>query len=179
MPIGVYRYLDENGYIRFITSKIENADSEYTLVKKFSTPANAKSFLAANVERYQLCLKLAGIEKYGGTCFDHHIGKCPGACIGEEYHYTYNLRAGQLLGTPGYPAETFVINEAGRNYEEHTLLYVQNGKCVGYYFKSDYDQIPLDTNDFNSILSDDDACMILKNYLTKKKGIKKTKPALV
>ncbi|MBK6390454.1 MAG: GIY-YIG nuclease family protein [Saprospiraceae bacterium] len=179
LPIGVYSYLDENGYIRFITSKIENADSEYTLVKKFSTPANAKSFLAANVERYQLCLKLTGIEKDGGACFDHHIGKCPGACIGEEYHYTYNLRAGQLLGTPGYLAETFVINEAGRNYEEHTLLYVQNGKCVGYYFKSDYDQIPLDTNDFNSILSDDDACMILKNYLTKKKGIKKTKPALV
>jgi hypothetical protein len=55
--------MDEDGYLRFEIQKAGHHDPELTLIKNFTTPANAKSFVAASVERYQLCTKLTGIEK--------------------------------------------------------------------------------------------------------------------
>ena len=41
---------------------------------------------------FQLCPKLMGIEKSAGACFSYSLGRCKGACIGEEATELYNRR---------------------------------------------------------------------------------------
>jgi DNA polymerase-3 subunit epsilon len=170
LPVGLFSYMDEDGYLRFIIQKIIPYHPELTLIKKFSTPANAKSFIDAAIERYHLCNKLTGIEKYGGPCFNHQIGKCPGACIGYEEPHLYNQRAILVTGQVFSFNDSFFHQEPGRSRDERTILYIKSGKCVGYYFKDENDQTYPDESDFNPLLADDDSRMILKNYFGKKKG---------
>lgn len=173
MPVGVYEYMDENGYIRYFIQNSIDEDPEFQLVKKFSTPANAKAYLSGAAERYQLCLKLTGIEKYGGACFNFHIGKCRGACMNEEEPEWYNHRAAQLLGKNFITREEYIIYEEGRSPSEQTLLYIKNGRCIGYMYKNEVDQVPIEESNFTSLLADDDAGVILRNYLSKNKVMKK------
>lgn len=171
LPIGLYQYTDPDGYLRFVAQKVVEGDHDLTLIKKFSTPANAKSFLNAAIERYQLCLKLGGIEKYGGPCFNYHIEKCPGACVFGESHQQYNRRAFQVGGKFISNHPPSLIIEGGRSREEQTILYIKDGKCVGFLFKNEYDQIPLEQQLLQTLLDDDDAGMILNNYLSKNKSV--------
>ncbi len=173
LPIGIYMFQDQKGYYRLVTQKIIDDDPDLTLVKKFTTSNNARSFLEASIEKYQLCLKLSGIEKYGGPCFNYQIGKCLGACIEEEPYELYNRRAKNILGKNVLSNEDFIIAEKGRSSEEQTLLWIKNGKCAGYLYKNEYDQVPVDESNFTSLLNDDDAGIILRNYLSKKKVVRK------
>lgn len=168
-PIGLYEFMDSNGYLRFVIQPANEDDPELNLIKKFTSTQNARAFLNANIERYQLCLKLSGIEKYGGPCFNHHIEKCLGACVNEEEPETYNLRAIHLLGKNFVGREEYIIHEDGRSPSETTLLWIKNGKCSGYMYKNEYDQIPLDESNFTPLMMDDDAGVILRNYLAKNK----------
>jgi DNA polymerase III subunit epsilon len=49
------------------------------------------------VEIFQLCPKLAGIQKTAGACYDHQVKKCLGACCSKESVEDYNLRAMEFL----------------------------------------------------------------------------------
>lgn len=168
-PIGLYEYMDENGYLRFLIQPVNEDDPDLNLIKKFTSIQNAKAYLNAQTERYQLCLKLSGIEKYGGPCFNHHIEKCLGACIHAEEPEMYNLRAIHVLGKNFIGREEYIIHEEGRSPDETTLLWVKNGKCSGFRYKNEYDQIPLDEANFTPLLMDEDAGVILRNYLAKNK----------
>lgn len=171
-PIGLYEYMDQNGYLRFSIQSLAEDDPELQLVKKFTTTQNAKAFLSAQIERHQLCLKLCGIEKYGGPCFNRHIDKCFGGCLNEEEPEMYNQRAVQVLGKNFIGREEYIIHEEGRTPHETTLLWIKNGKCSGYLYKNEYDQVPLEESNFTPLLMDDDAGVILRNYLAKNKVYK-------
>lgn len=173
LPIGLYSAFNENGYLTFEIQKINSAQNEKTLIKKFSTPANAKSFLSAAAGRYHLCLKLTNIEKPGGPCFHHQIGKCFGACIGQEGAHDYNLRAIQLHGKAPLDHKEYLIQEPGRVHDELTLLWIRQGKCIGYQYIHNEETTPIDELNFDKILADDDAGVILRNYLAKNQVKKK------
>ncbi len=173
LPYGLYSYHDHNGYYRFVIQKIIEDDPDLVLIKKFSTNANAKSFLTATVDRLQLCLKLSGIEKLGGPCFNHHIGKCPGACVQLESAGIYNLRAQLISGNRPITSKPFLVIEAGRTHDERTVLYFnQDNKCIRYLYKAEEDQIKMDPENFQSLHSDDDASLIFKNYISKNKSVR-------
>lgn len=171
-PIGLYEYMDQNGYLRFSIQSLAEDDPELQLVKKFTTTQNAKAFLSAQIERHQLCLKLCGIEKYGGPCFNRHIDKCFGGCLNGEEPEMYNQRAVRVLGKNFIGREEYIIHEEGRTPHETTLLWIKNGKCSGYLYKNEYDQVPLEESNFTPLLMDDDAGVILRNYLAKNKVYK-------
>lgn len=174
LPFGLFSFMDQDGFLRFIVHKLGEPDPELTLIKKFSTPANAKSFVGAAVERHQLCNKLTGVEKYGGACFNHHIGKCEGACLQRELPYSYNQRAILVTGQVFAFNDSFYHVEPGRSQEERAVLLIKNGKCIGYHYTDEFDQTYPDESMLQPLLADDDSRMILKNYFAKKKG-KKTK----
>lgn len=44
-----------------------------------------------------LCLRALGLERGRGACFQHQIGRCRGACAGEENAESHNLRLLALL----------------------------------------------------------------------------------
>jgi DNA polymerase III subunit epsilon len=61
----------------------------------YTTKGKARDFLRQAVKDYDLCPKLAGLEKSSGACFWHQLRKCSGACLGQEPAGRYNRR---LLG---------------------------------------------------------------------------------
>lgn len=70
---------------------------------------------------FNLCPKLMGLEKTKGACFSHSLGKCRGACIGEEDTNTYNRRfeialENSRIAIWDYPSAVSVpINERGES----------------------------------------------------------------
>lgn len=58
----------------------------------YETRTKAKARLLELTRTFQLCPKLMGIEKTNGACFSYQLGRCKGACIGEELPDVYNRR---------------------------------------------------------------------------------------
>jgi DNA polymerase III subunit epsilon len=175
LPYGLYHWIDENGYYRYSFEKIkeESADPEWTLVKRFHGPNPVKAYLTAAAERNQLCPKLLELEKPGGACFHYHVGTCAGACLGLESYESYNQRAKQVLGKSAPIAEDFIIQEVGRAPDEVCLLWIRNGRCIGYQYKSELDQVPVDEWSFQKLATDEDAGIILRHYLAKNKVLRR------
>lgn len=166
MPIGLYSYVDEAGFIQYEIHKVPAP--EYQLIKKFSTVANAKAFLTANLERYRLCSKLTGLERPGGACFNYHIGKCTGVCVGEETPETYNYRARMLQDKFVHTGESFVVHECGRSHNETTQLWFDKGNCIGYLYLDEEAITARNASDLIPLPADEDTRIILKNYFGKK-----------
>lgn len=55
-----------------------------TLYGLFRNARDAKNTLRAIAEEHQLCPRVLGLEKGKGRCFASQVGKCRGACYGQE-----------------------------------------------------------------------------------------------
>jgi DNA polymerase-3 subunit epsilon len=78
-----------------ISVKQGNVDADTdlnTVYGMYSSRMKAKKSLIETTRIFQLCPKLMGIEKASGACFSYSLGKCKGACIGEESPELYNRR---------------------------------------------------------------------------------------
>ncbi len=167
LPYGIYVYVGEEGFIRYEIDKLRPVDENALLIKKFSTPANARSFLSAAVERYRLCQKLTSLERFGGPCFYYQIGKCSGACLGEETAESYNERALLLQEKLVFPQKSFLVTESGRSHGETTLLCFRKGICIGYQYMDEFSRTPVNEDDLVPLPADEDTPSILRNYFTK------------
>ncbi|MFE8070777.1 exonuclease domain-containing protein [Marinobacteraceae bacterium S3BR75-40.1] len=59
----------------------------------FRSKSQALKALSGIAQKNELCNKLLGIDNAGfGPCFQRHLGRCKGACEGEEDVTRYNLR---------------------------------------------------------------------------------------
>jgi DNA polymerase III subunit epsilon len=58
----------------------------------FKSQKQVRDALESLADEHKLCKKLLGIEKTTRSCFGYHLGKCKGACVGEENPVMYNLR---------------------------------------------------------------------------------------
>jgi DNA polymerase-3 subunit epsilon len=81
----------------YSTIKVQSGtvDDETDLSKiygLYETRTKAKKRLEELTRTFQLCPKLMGIEKSKSACFSHSLGRCKGACIGEEEPESYNRR---------------------------------------------------------------------------------------
>ncbi|MBI4097272.1 MAG: 3'-5' exoribonuclease [Candidatus Levybacteria bacterium] len=67
-----------------------------SIVGFFRSNRQAKDYLYRMAKEHNLCEKLLGLESAGwrnkGPCFGYRLGRCKGACIGEEKQLFYNLR---------------------------------------------------------------------------------------
>lgn len=106
----------------------------------FQSRLKAKSRLSSIVTTFDLCPKLMGIESGSGPCFSYSLGRCKGACIGEEAVELYSRRFELALENhkiADWPYNTAVVvpvNETG----EQVIL--ENWMIRGY-INSDGDQI--------------------------------------
>jgi len=72
-----------------------NVDNETDLnliYGMYSSRSKAKARLEEITRGFGLCSKLMGLEKGSGACFSYSLGRCKGACIGEESAQSYNRR---------------------------------------------------------------------------------------
>ena len=58
----------------------------------YETRTKAKRKLEELTKTFQLCPKLMGLENAKNACFSYSLGRCKGACIGEEQPDSYNRR---------------------------------------------------------------------------------------
>ncbi|WGI23673.1 exonuclease domain-containing protein [Halomonas alkaliantarctica] len=68
-----------------------------TLYGLFRNAREAKNALRTIAEEQQLCPRVLGLEKGKGRCFANQVGKCRGACNGQETIAAHTQRAQEAL----------------------------------------------------------------------------------
>ena len=85
------------------------------------------------LENFELCARYCNIQKGNGACFNHHVGKCHGACAGKEDRASYNIRAQEALESlTAIFKENFFIIDKGRSEEELGVVLVSDGNYQGF-----------------------------------------------
>lgn len=131
-PFGLYSYEDEKGYLCLkVVKASENGHLPHT---RFANMEKGKAFLFSLIERFELCQNLCGLYATSGACFQHAVGICRGACCGKEKAADYNARVQKALGIVSYEHPSFVVVDKGRHEEEKSLVWVEDGRYVGYGF---------------------------------------------
>ena len=129
---ALYSYKDDNGYTIL---NIDIANGEKKPITTFTNRQSAKSFMFKVVEDFNLCQKLTGLYPSKNSCFNYTIKACHGACIGEETPESYNKRIDQLIEKYSYENKDMIIIDKGRDIDERSVLYIQNGifKGLGFF----------------------------------------------
>jgi DNA polymerase III subunit epsilon len=130
---GIYSRIDDNSYLNFEIKKIDGDDIPIT---SFNNLHSAQSFLESLASRYKLCQKLCGIYTSQGACFHFGIKECYGACIQNESADTYNQRAQQAIKSLEFKYQNFLIIDKGRNMEEKSVIWINNGTYRGFGYAS-------------------------------------------
>ena len=63
-----------------------------TAYGSFNSRYHARESLRKLARRESLCPKILGLERTEGACFQRQIGRCLGACVGEEASVAHNTR---------------------------------------------------------------------------------------
>ena len=129
-PYGMFTYISESGYVQIYIDKVSQR-SEAPLTT-FGTKAEAISYLSQQVKKYNLCQKLANLDKSSNACFDYQIKQCFGACIGKELPETYNARLLLLTDQMKFELENFYILDQGIGRNERSIVMIENGMYKGY-----------------------------------------------
>ena len=138
---AIYHYQDGNGYDRLQVGKYSHALQP---IAEFLTHAEAWSFLKEKVAEFQLCPKLSGIQKSPRACHDFGLGRCHGACCGQENSDFYRERFLSALRTFSQKGEVLVMDR-GLEKDQQVALYFLDGVFSAYGFIDDQEQF-LDKN---------------------------------
>ncbi len=128
---GIFMQEGDGGYLHLEARKIKAGE---TPVVSFDSLAEAKEKLAVYCRKYRLCQKLCGLYETRGACFHHQINECNGACVGQEFAFSYNLRVEEWVASFSLAPANMVIIEEGRTPDELGLVWVENGAYLGFGF---------------------------------------------
>lgn len=92
--VATRRNISANGYIELTAESIDQLEpDEFDRTLALHPNRNKqKTSLLMAVKTFDLCPKLCGLEKSRGACFSYRLGKCRGACVGQEPAENYNRR---------------------------------------------------------------------------------------
>lgn len=147
----IHSQVDEKGYLQLHLKKAQEEDFN---TKTFTLRQHGTQYLKYIAEEHHLCWAKLGLHANSGPCFLHQIGKCFGACIGEEPVESYNFRVNEYLSISKPALEgTFIIVEDGRSAGEKALIWVDNGRSRGYgYVQTEQlDEAIRDTENFITV----------------------------
>lgn len=85
---------DVDGYatLTVTSGEIDDKTDLNKVYGVYETRTKAKTRILELTRTFELCPKLMGIEKTKGACFSYSLGRCRGACVGEEPAELYNRR---------------------------------------------------------------------------------------
>ncbi len=165
-------FKDDKGYINL---KIEKADGRKKAITTFVNRQSAKSFLFNAVENHILCQKLTGLYNVNKSCFNYTIKTCNGACIQKESTDIYNKRVHQLITYNSFENKSFVVIDRGRERDERSAFFIENGIFKGLgFFNLNYqiNTIEVLKSFITPMENNRDVQHILKSYLRKNKKLK-------
>jgi DNA polymerase-3 subunit epsilon len=101
-----------------------------TILGIFKHTTQAKEYLAAIARSHRLCPKLLRIEQSRGHCFSYHLGRCGGACAGEEDPKEYNKRLEAAFEERRIKAWPFdgsvVVEEHSESGDDREMFFIDN-----------------------------------------------------
>ena len=169
---ALHSFLDGEGYINL---RIDKVDDRKNAISTFVNSQSAKSFLFNAVENYKLCQKLTGLDEVKKNCFNYTIKTCHGACIQKEVPELYNKRVRQLIAYNSFENRSFVIIDKGREIDEHSAFFIENGIFKGLgFFNLNYqiNTIEVLQSIITPMENNSDIQHIIKSYLRKNKKLK-------
>lgn len=139
-PYAIHTYEDKDGYRCFGLAHVTAKErKKLNIISEFPKLGRAKGYLTRVREQYELCGRLCGLEKSGGSaCFQYHIKQCRGACAVMESAAEYNERAEAAMEvlTTVFDEDDFFILDDGRDSEEMGVILVEKGNYCGYGYVS-------------------------------------------
>ena len=142
----LFSYADQNGYMRL---GIEKHKSHIVPLFSFNSILDGHNLLRILIKDHKLCERLCFIQKNRCACTGHETGDCSGACIGKESAAAYNVRVKYAIKELKMMLPSFALLDEGRNAEEQSCLWVQEGKFCGMGYISHY----CDINDLETLKS--------------------------
>ena len=131
----LYSYIDKSGYINLKIEKVPiEKEEEKNIITTFTNYQQGRSFLYKITDEFHLCQKLNHLEKTEGSCFNHDLKMCNGACIQSETSVNYNIRVQQFIDKSSYEFDDMLLIDKGRSIEEHSVILIENGTYRGYGF---------------------------------------------
>lgn len=166
MNAGIIRYFDQNGYLRLGIDRKSTLNAPSFL--KFSSQQDARSFLHRLVDKGNLCQKMVGLQTGEGGCFEVQLGMCNGACIKEESPDVYNARVSKALKNVSLAGDSYLIKDVGRDRDEFSAIWIQNGAYKGFgFFSHDVHDPQLIKEGITQAMDNRDVIMIIKSYLSR------------
>ncbi len=124
-------FVDNNGYLNL---KIDKSDGRKKALITFSNYQQAKSELLRITQENELCPKLTGLQDSSESYSCYSIEKCAGACINNESPESYNKRVLDFLNKESFEKWNKLLIDRGRETEERSVIWIENGKYRGYAF---------------------------------------------
>jgi len=125
---ALYTFEDQNGFMRLGIDKYKkNTPALYT----FNSLLAGQSMLRGMIKEHTLCEKLCFIQTHRASCTAYETENCHGACLGLEHPYSYNTRVKAAIAHLKSALPSFAIIDSGRNEEEQSCLWVEQGKFYG------------------------------------------------
>jgi DNA polymerase-3 subunit epsilon len=125
---ALYTFEDQRGYMRLGIDKYKkNSNALFT----FNSILAGQSMLRGMITEHELCEKLCFIQKNRSSCTAVELGKCHGACQGLEHPYSYNTRVKAAIAHLKSSLPSFALIDAGRNEDEQSCLWIEEGKFYG------------------------------------------------
>lgn len=129
--IGLYKNTNTEGYFTLDIQKTDGRKKEITL---FSSITEAKNFLQFITSHYNLCQKFTSLSDSKNECFQYKIKECNGACIGKESTLIYNEKVKEFINENTIENTTMLLVDRGRNINERSAVFIENGVFKGYCF---------------------------------------------
>ena len=165
-------FVGEHGYLNL---KIEKTDAINEADISFISYQQAKSELQKITEEYNLCPKLSGMEETTQACTSYAEEKCLGACVYEENPEQYNKRVQSVLEEKSFINQNLLIIDKGREMEERSVIWIENGVYKGYgFFNLNYQ---INTPEIlktiiNPAVHIEESKYLIQNYLRRNKVLK-------
>src|SRR5690554_1385759 len=165
-------FIDKNGYLNL---SIEKSDGRKKALITFSNYQQAKSELLRITQENELCPKLTGLQDSSEKCSHYSIDSCSGACINKESPEEYNKRVQAFLDKESFEKWNKLLIDRGRETEERSVIWIDNGIYKGYAFYDLNYQInkpEILRTIINLVKHTRESQHIIQNYLRRNKTMK-------
>jgi len=158
---AIYSYEDREGYLRLQIGKKYRGMNP---VATFNSHSDAWQQLMGKVKEFELCPKLAGIQKSQGACYDLATGTCLGACDGLEEVSQYNNRTLEAIESFSLSGQSYALIGEGRRFNEKSVLLVEEGAYAGFGFYQSEDPA-ISVHDIRDIIKPATSSAEIEQYI--------------
>ena len=93
---------------------------------------------------------------------------CRGACVNEETALSYNDRLKKALESFSLSSDSYLIKDEGRDLDEYSVIWVQNGEYQGFgFFNYDVQDPEMIKESIKKVKNNRDVIGIIKAFLVK------------